>query len=66
MELPFVDTTLTLPCMSTIYTTYFPDLFSLYQLITTGFIAYRVIINLFDKVKKVQDPEYDKVEVLEL
>lgn len=64
--LPFVHNEVSLPCMSTIYTTHFPTLFTLYQVITTGLIAYRVILNLFHKVHQLEDPNYDKVEVLEL
>lgn len=65
-ELPFVNEDVSLPCMSSIYTTHFPTFFSLYQLITTGLIAYRVILNLFAKVHQLEDPNYDKVEVLAL
>lgn len=64
--LPFVHNEVTLPCMSSIYTTHFPVFLSLYQLITTGLIAYRVIINLFQKVKQLADPNYDKIEVVQL
>ena len=66
LPLPFVNTNVVLPCMSSIYTTHFPTFFQLYQLITTGLIAYRVIINLIAKVHQLEDPNYDKVEVLNL
>lgn len=64
--LPFVHNEVSLPCMSTIYNTHFPTFLTLYQLITTGLIAYRVSINLFQKVKQLSDPNYDKIEVINL
>ena len=64
--LPFVSQNVVLPCMSTIYTTYFPTFLSIYQLITTGIIAYWVCLNLFRVVKNLQDPDSHRIEVLDL
>ena len=66
IPLPFVNENATLPCMSTIYSTYFPTFLSLYQLITTGLIGYWVLIKIFGHVKGMQDPTDDRIEVLEL
>ena len=65
IPLPFVQENATIPCMSTIYSQ-FPTFYSLWQLITTGLIAYWICIKIFGKVHEFQDPETDKVEVLDL
>lgn len=66
LPLPFVDTNVTLPCMTSIYQKYFGDFFTLYQTITTGFIAYGVCINIFKLVQDFKSPDNDVVEVMEL
>lgn len=63
---PFVNKNVTLPCMNTIYSNYFGGLFSLYQTITTGIIAYYVCVNIYALVKGFKDPQEDKIEVMEL
>lgn len=64
--IPFVNTQMTLPCMSTIYSTHFSTILTLYRLITTGLIAYKILINLFGTVKGLQDPDSSKIEVVDL
>lgn len=64
--IPFVNSQVALPCMSSIYSTYFPSLLSVYQLITTGLIAYKILINLFGVVKGLQDPDSSRIEVVDL
>ena len=64
--LPFVNKNATLPCFKPIVQTHFSTFLTLYQLITNGLVAYWVCINLFAKVKGFQDPQSDKIEVLEL
>lgn len=66
LPLPYVDQNLTLPCMTTIYSEHFGSLFTLYQAITTGFIAYWVSVRIFALVKGFKDPEDDKIEVMDL
>lgn len=66
LTLPFVNKSFELPCMSEIYSSYFGDLFSLYQLVTFGFVAYWVVVKIFALVKGFKDPDDDKVEVLDL
>lgn len=67
IPLPYVkNQNLKLPCMNTIYKQHFNSLFTLYQNITTGFIAYWVAIRIFALVKSFKDPEDDKIEVLDL
>ena len=64
--IPFVNSQVALPCMSSIYSTHFPTLLSIYQLITTGLIAYKILINLFGVVKGLQDPDSSRIEVVDL
>ena len=66
IPLPFVDSDVVLPCMVPIYQQYFGQWFSLYQLITTGVIAYWVSINFFRIIKNILNPTDDKVEVYDL
>lgn len=66
LQIPFVNRTLTLPCLDPIYTEYFGTFYNVYQTIITGFIAYWVAIRLYAMIKGFKDPEDDKVEVLDL
>ena len=65
LPLPFVNQNATLPCMSSVYSR-FPTFLNLYQLITTGIIAYWVLIKIFGHVKGMQNPNDDKIEVFDL
>lgn len=65
-DLPIVKNEVSLPCMKSIYETYFGVFFSLWQIITTGLISYNVCLNFYKKVKDLQDPNNDKIEVLNL
>ena len=47
-QLPFVHNQVTLPCLQPLIREHFPTLLALFQLITTGLIAYRVCINYFE------------------
>lgn len=66
LPLPFVDTNVTLPCMTELYREHFPTFLDVYQLITTGLIAYGVCLNIFKKTKDFKNPENDKIEVMDL
>lgn len=66
VPLPYVNKNLKLPCMSSIYSNYFGSFFTMYQAITTGFIAYWVAVRIFALVKGFKDPEDDKIEVMDL
>lgn len=66
VPIPFVNQNAELPCMYSIYQQYFGSFLSVYQVITTGFIAYWVFINTFAMVRGFSNPFSDKVEVLEL
>lgn len=66
LQIPFVNKTLDLPCMSTIYSRFFGSFLSIYQTITFGFIAYWVCIKIFNLVKDFKNPEHDEIEVMDL
>lgn len=66
LPLPFVNEDLTLPCMRTIYTQYFGDFMTLYDIITLGIISYWVMVRIFGLVKDFKNPEHDEIEVLDL
>lgn len=65
-QLPFVNNWVTLPCMKSIYENHFGVFFTLYQLITTGVICYGVCINLYSKLRQLENPNNDRIEVLQL
>lgn len=67
LPLPYLDNKyLDLPCMSSIYSQFFGNFFSLYQTITFGIIAYWVCVRIFNQVKDFKNPEHDEIEVLDL
>lgn len=66
LPLPYVVTDLTLPCMDTIYKKHFGSLFSVYQLITFGYISYWVCVRIFALVKDFKNPDHDEIEVMDL
>lgn len=66
LPMPFVEQNVELPCMTSIYNKYFKSFLQLYQIITTGFIAYWICINIFRMVQNFKNPDNDEVEVLDL
>lgn len=65
-KLPFVDNEVTLPCMRSIYEQHFGVFFTLWQTITTGLISYNVCLNFYKKIRDLQNPNNDRIEVLNL
>lgn len=66
VPLPFADRNLVMPCMTPIYQDKFGAAFTLYQTITTGLVAYYVILGMFATVKGLKDPQNDKIEAVNL
>lgn len=66
IPLPFTNNTITLPCMTEYYEEHIPVLYALIQTIIYGFMAYRILIDIFSMVKGFKDPDNDKIEVLDL
>lgn len=63
--IPFVDTNMSLPCMSEIYSK-FGSILTIYQTITFGMIAYWVVVNIFATVRNFKNPDSDEIEVVAL
>ena len=66
LPLPFVGGTLTLPCMYDFYSNTFGILFTLYQTITFGIVAYWVMVRIFNMIKDFKNPDHDEIEVVDL
>lgn len=66
LPLPYVDKTLNLPCLTSIYQQYFGPILTIYQTITFGIVAYWVCIRIFALVKDFKNPDHDEIEVLDL
>lgn len=64
--LPFVDDTVTLPCVKSIISNEFPVFYALWQMLLTGVICYRITINIFSKIHQLTNPFNDRIEVLQL
>ena len=52
--------------MTPLYSSTFGQLFTLYQTITTGLVAYFIGLAYFNKIKQLKDPDNDKIEVVDL
>lgn len=65
-NLPIVHNEVTLPCAKAIIEENYGVFFSLWQMITTGLISYHVLINMYCQVRKMQNPNHDKIEVINL
>lgn len=66
LPLGFVDSNITLPCMTSIYEDNFGTIFTLYQMITLGIISYYIMVHLLAMVKGFKNPDDDRIEVLDL
>lgn len=67
LKVPYLEnTTINLPCMSTIYEEHFGLFLTIYQTVTFGIIAYWVCIKIFNLVKDFKNPDHDEIEVLDL
>lgn len=66
LTVPFVNKNMELPCMSSIYSQYFGSFFTLYQSVTFGFVAYWVVVRIFNLVKDFKNPDHDEIEVIDL
>ena len=66
LEIPFVNKTLTLPCMNSIYQEFFGSFLTIYQTITFGIVAYWVCVQIYALVKNFKNPDKDEIEVLDL
>lgn len=66
LPLPFVSENLILPCMLSIYQQNFPTFLTIYQIVISALIGYRICVSVFFMVKDFKNPDSDKIEVLDL
>jgi len=67
MPVPFLTAQeLTLPCPRSYLVTNFKDIMDLWDIIVTGLIGYWVVVGLLHQVKLANDPEDDKIRVMDL
>ena len=66
LPLPFVNQNVQLPCMKAVISSNFPTFYLLFELVITGLMCYRLIINFLSQIRKLQDPEYNRIGVLQL
>lgn len=66
LTLPIINGNVSLPCMSTIYTTHFNGIYVLISVVINGFFIYRILLKIYQLVHDAKDPTKDKLEVVEL
>lgn len=66
LPLPYVGSNLSLPCMSSWYSSAFGEMFTMYQLIASGAISYWILVNFLHRAKEFKDPKKDSIEVINL
>lgn len=66
IPIPKTGKNINLPCMTQVYEDNIGSIFSIWQIVSFGLIAYFISIDIFHLVKGFKDPESDKVEVLDL
>lgn len=66
VPIPFTSGSVSLPCMTQVYTEHIPTIYNIWKVVSFGIIAYFICIDIFHIVKGFKDPESDKVEVLDL
>lgn len=66
LTVPFVNTTVTLPCYGAAFSQFFPTLMSLVVIIFSGLYGYRTVMYIIRTLKGVLDAEDDKIEVIDL
>jgi len=66
LPLPFINEELDLPCPRELIETNFSSILTLWDLITSGVIGYWVVVKILASVKSANDPEDDKIEVMDI
>lgn len=65
ITLPFLGTTMTIPCMSNFYNKFQP-LYSIAQVVITGFVAYVLALRFIHRIKLTLKPNDESIEVMQL
>lgn len=58
--------TMVLPCLKTFYTTNMPVVVTIWQTVLTGIVAYWIGIRIFATIKDINNPNHDRIEVVQL
>ena len=66
IPIPFTNSTISLPCMTSYYSTKVPELYQLWQIVSFGIISYYIINSIFGMIHNFREPDNDCVEVLDL
>lgn len=66
IPIPYVNKTLNLPCLGSIYSEHFGAILTIYQTITFGIVSYWVCVRIFNLVKDFKNPDHDEIEVVDL
>lgn len=65
-DIPFVNTRVVVPCLSTIYSGYFGGIVGLFATVMSALLTYRCVMKLLATIKGLLDAEDDKIEVIDL
>ena len=66
LQIPYVNMSVDLPCMKTIYTQYFGAFFTIFGSIMAGVYCYWVAIKTGSLIKDIVDCDNDRIEVVDL
>lgn len=66
LVVPFVNTSVDLPCMKTIFNSYFYGFYTIFTTIMSAIICYWVAIKTGSLIKDIVDCDNDRIEVIEL
>ena len=66
IPIPFTNGTVSLPCMTSVYSQHISTVYNIWKVVSFGIISYFICIDIFHLVKDFKDPESNKVEVLDL
>ena len=66
IPIPFTNSTVSLPCMSSYYSSKVPELYQLWQIVSFGILSYYIINSIFGMIHNFREPDNDCVEVLDL
>lgn len=66
LPLPYVSSSISLPCMTPIYQSNFNTILTLYQSLMIGLFGYYAAIKIYGNMKQLKDPKDDQIEVINL
>lgn len=65
-NIPYFDTTITLPCISSIQNDFTSVIFPIIRVIINGLLCYRILTKFIDEINKLKDPNSSDLEVVDL